>query len=248
VVVDRIVHRFIHRVRRADRAHEHQHQHGDGHGGHEHSHESDGGLHEEGRFAGEHAVRYERRARSRTRFYRGVARDVLALAPADGHVLDVGTGPGQLVCELARARADVRVTGVDLEPSMVELAERAVRAAYPERAVHPEGSDRAARGAVEVLVGDVAALPLEAASVDVAVASMTAHHWPDVPAAVRELVRVLRPGGVLVVVDFRSAVEEPLAEAVASAVPGARVTRRVRWAWGLPALSTWRVQLPDATS
>lgn len=237
MIIDRIVHRFIHRVRREDRGHEHGHADGHVHdGGHEngggHAHDAHGGMYEEGRFAGEHAVRYERRARSRTRFYRGIARDTLALAPEGGHVLDVGTGPGQLVLELARARADARVTGVDLEPSMVELAQQAV---------HQAGHEPRVR----VLVGDVAVLPLESASVDVAVASMTAHHWPDVPAAVRELVRVLRPGGSLLVVDFRSAVEEQLTAAVASTAPGARVTRKVRWAWGLPALSTWRVELPS---
>ncbi|NLF05044.1 MAG: class I SAM-dependent methyltransferase, partial [Actinomycetales bacterium] len=196
-----------------------------------HVHGSAGETREEGRFAGERAVRYERRARSRDRFYRGIARDALALAPEGGHVLDVGTGPGQLVLELARARADVRVMGVDLEPSMVELAQRAVRTELG-------GRD------VRVHVGDVAELPLEASSVDVVVASMTAHHWPDMPAAVRELVRVVRPGGALLVVDFRSAVEGQLTESVESAAPGARVTRKVRWAWGLPALATWEIRVP----
>ncbi len=251
--VDRIVHRFIHRAKRgdADRPRDEigrngAHAHGpgghgsDGHGrsGHEHAgheqaqhghHEND--LHEPGRFSGEHAERYDRRSRSKARFYRRTARDVVAVTPADGHVLDVGTGPGRLLVEVARARPDVRVTGVDVEPDMVRLAERAAR-------------DEGFASRVRAEVADVAALPLEAASVDVVVATLAAHHWPEVDAAVRELARVLRPGGVLLVVDFRSVVEGPLSEAVAAAMPGATTRRRARWAWGLPALSTWEVRPP----
>jgi len=248
--VDRIVHRFVHRARRGEegrpRAEIGHGHHGGGHG-RGHGQGADGGGqvgrdparhssadHEasgEGRFAGEHAERYDRRSRSKARFYRRTARDVVAVTPPDGHVLDVGTGPGRLLVEIARARPDVRVTGVDVEPDMVRLAEHAAR-------------DEGLASRVRTEVADVATLPLEAASVDVVVATLTAHHWPEVDAAVHELARVLRPGGVLLVVDFRSAVDRPLRESVAAAMPGATVRRSIRWAWGLPALSTWVVRLP----
>ena len=97
---------------------------------------------------------------------------------------------------------------------------------------------------VVVHAADVTALPFAAADVDVVVATLTAHHWPDVRAAVHELVRVLRPGGTLLVVDFGSVVHEPLVAALAAAAPTARVERSRRWAWGLPALTTWRVTVP----
>lgn len=97
---------------------------------------------------------------------------------------------------------------------------------------------------VELYAADVAELPLEDASVDVVVASLTAHHWPDVPRAVRELARVIRPGGVLLVVDFASAVEGPLGDAVAELIPGAQSRRSARWTRGLPALVSWQVRVP----
>jgi len=236
--VDRIVHRVIHRARRGEAGRPRDDigrdgghgvsghgASGHGRGDREHDH------HEPGRFAGEQAERYDRRSRSKARFYRRTARDVVAVTPPDGHVLDVGTGPGRLLVEIARARPDVRATGVDVEPDMV---------AFAERAAHEEGI--ASR--VRVVVADVGSLPVEPASVDVAVATLTAHHWPDVAVGVHELARVLRPGGALLVVDFRSAVDRPLRESVAAAMPGATVRRSIWWAWGLPALSTWVVRLP----
>src|SRR5690606_3794034 len=45
--------------------------------------------------------------------YRRLARDIAGFAPDGGHVLDVGTGPGVLLAELARIRPDLRLTGVD---------------------------------------------------------------------------------------------------------------------------------------
>ena len=237
-LVDRLVYRFIHRNRHGDTDRVHDEIGGADHGhardAHR-SHEHGDPLTEPGRFGGQHAERYakESRSRSRRRFYRRIASDVAALAPESGRVLDVGTGPGGLMIEIARARPDGHVTGVDVEPAMVRLAGRlAAEQGLGER--------------VRVLAADVSALPLGAGTVDVAVASLTAHHWPDVPAAVAELVRVLRPGGVLLVVDFRSAVDRPLTAAVAAVDTGATIERRVRWAWGLPALTVWRVRLSVA--
>ncbi|CAL9484121.1 2-methoxy-6-polyprenyl-1,4-benzoquinol methylase, mitochondrial [Actinosynnema sp. ALI-1.44] len=54
-----------------------------------------------------------------------------------------------------------------------------------------------------VTVADAANLPHEDDSVDVAVSTLSMHEWPDPGRAVGELARVLRPGGVLLVYDFR---------------------------------------------
>src|SRR5690606_30465034 len=245
--VDRIVYRFIHRTRHGDgdRVHDEVGGAHHGHGDRQSADATHGpgvrhtpgpgrtdDLIEPGRFSGEHADRYAQRSRtrSRTRFYRRIARDVARLAPPDGHVLDVGTGPGTLLLEIARSRPDLRATGVDVEPAMVRTAAQAAR--------EESLADR-----VAVHAADVTDLPLAAAGVDVVVATLTAHHWPDVRAAVHELVRVLRPGGTLLVVDFGSVVHEPLVAALAAAAPTARVERSRRWAWGLPALATWEARI-----
>lgn len=131
---------------------------------------------------------YDRAARYLfRRLYRRIAEDVAVLAPDDAAVLDVGTGPGVLLVEIARRRDDLRLTGVDLSADMVEAAKRNV-AAFGER--------------VTAQVGDVADLPLPDQSYDLIVSSLSAHHWDDPAGAVPELARVLRPGGRLVIYDL----------------------------------------------
>jgi SAM-dependent methyltransferase len=123
--------------------------------------------------------------------YREVARDMrrAVSGPGHRHIVDVGAGPGGLAVELAGMFPLDRVTAVDIDPAMVALARaRVAREGLAER--------------VAVLVGDVAALPLRAASVDLVTSSFSAHHWPDAPAGFAEIRRVLRPGGRAIVYDL----------------------------------------------
>lgn len=131
--------------------------------------------------------------------YRRIAEDMADAAPDDATVLDVGTGPGILLTEIARRRPDLHLTGVDLSPDMIEQAERNVA---------PYGARVLAR------VGSAADLPLPDDSVDLIVSSFSLHHWADPAAAAPELARVLRPGGRLYVYDFSFA---PFAALVTSA-------------------------------
>lgn len=132
--------------------------------------------------------------------------DATAAVPAGGVVLDVGAGPGRLAVALAGCRPDLTVHAVDVSPSMVEVARRRVTQA-----------DVGERLWVEL--ADVAALPLDPASVDLVVSSLSFHHWTDVPAAVRELRRVTRPGGRIWIYDVRIAPWRRLAEAAGEPVP-----------------------------
>lgn len=112
-----------------------------------------------------------------------VARGV-AVQPGE-RVLDVGAGTGGLSLRLARAGA--RVVCLEPDPPSVAAAR-----------------DRLAGYDVEFLEAQVEHIPLPDASVDAAVASVTAHHWGDQHAGFAELVRVIRPGGRLVVAEFRA--------------------------------------------
>src|SRR5262245_20876113 len=76
--------------------------------------------------------------------YRRLADDIAAIAPRGAEVLDVGTGPGVLLVELARRRPDLRLTGVDLSTDMVAAAQHNLRP-YADRA--------------QVRVGDATRLP-----------------------------------------------------------------------------------------
>ncbi|QLY29712.1 class I SAM-dependent methyltransferase [Nocardia huaxiensis] len=129
---------------------------------------------------------YDRRAtRLLTGLYRHITADVNRAAAKGATVLDIGTGPGKLLSHMADARPDLRLHGVDLSPHMITLA-----------------ADRLS-GRAEPTVGDVAALPYPDASFEVVVSSLSLHEWPDVTAAVGELHRVLAPGGLVALYDFR---------------------------------------------
>jgi SAM-dependent methyltransferase len=108
---------------------------------------------------------------------------------ADPRVLEVGPGPGEVAVRLEARVPGLQLTGLDIDPSMVALAEaRAARAGVSDR--------------VRYLTGDVAAMPLEDASFDLVLSSFSAHHWPDGPAGFSEIRRVLRPGGRALVYDL----------------------------------------------
>jgi ubiquinone/menaquinone biosynthesis C-methylase UbiE len=94
-------------------------------------------------------------------------------------VLDPGCGTGWQAAGLRRAAPSVPVLGVDLSAGML-------------------GQARAA-GAWPLVQADATRLPVAAGSVDVVVCRGVLHHLPDVPAALREWRRVLRPGGAVVV-------------------------------------------------
>src|SRR2546430_471759 len=112
--------------------------------------------------------------------YRRLAVDVSDIAPPDGAVLDVGTGPGVLLVEVARRRPDLRLTGVDLSADMVAAANRNLG---------PFG-DRAT-----ATVGNVTDLPFPDGSFDLVVSSLSLHHWDHPEAAGPELARGLKAAG-----------------------------------------------------
>jgi ubiquinone/menaquinone biosynthesis C-methylase UbiE len=141
-----------------------------------------------------HANRYDQLA---SRFLHGlyarVAADVAAAGLDDGaRVLDVGTGPGRVPLAIAQALPRLRVEGLDLSAEMIAHARR-------------NASDAGLDDRVRFTVGDVADLPHPDDTFDLIVSTMSQHHWPDAAAGLRELRRVLRPGGQVWIYDLRFA-------------------------------------------
>ncbi len=133
--------------------------------------------------------------------YRRVTEDVVSVLN-EGRVLDAGTGPGTLVREIARRQPRLQVYGVDLSEDMIGLArEHAKREQLGER-VHFD-------------IGNVAQLPYPDQYFDLVVSTISMHHWYELEQPLRDLYRVLRPGGRLWIYDFRfvkvQAVEKALA-------------------------------------
>ena len=103
-------------------------------------------------------------------------------------VLDVGSGPGLLACEMAAVvGVDGSVHGIDPSDSMLAIARRRERAA---------GS-----ATVTLAAGDACVLPFADDSFDAAAATQVYEYVTDVPAALGEIHRVLRPGGRLLILD-----------------------------------------------
>lgn len=100
-------------------------------------------------------------------------------------VLDVATGPGHTAFAFAPHVAQVVAT--DLTPEMLTVGEKLAQ----EKGIHN----------VTFQEADAEALPFAAASFDLVTCRIAPHHFGDVARFVREAVRVLRPAGVLAVVD-----------------------------------------------
>ena len=111
----------------------------------------------------------------------------LAVGLSGKEVADLGAGEGQLALLLARFAA--RVIAVDQSPRMLGLVE--------------EAAEKAGLGhVIQVAEGDLEALPLPEASVDVCFMSQALHHAAHPESAIADAVRVLRKGGTLVVLDL----------------------------------------------
>ena len=162
---------------------------------------------------GRHADLYDRvAARWVLRpLYRAAAADIAAAVPQGGSVLDVGTGPGRLLIELARRRPDLQLVGIDPSPDMVAHAHRNAR-------------DARLRDRVDVRVAAAESLPFDDGSFDAVASTLSAHHWSDVTAAVAEQARVLRAGGRLWVFDLRRT-SAALSAALSPTFPAAQIGR-----------------------
>jgi demethylmenaquinone methyltransferase/2-methoxy-6-polyprenyl-1,4-benzoquinol methylase len=108
----------------------------------------------------------------------------LASASRGAAVLDLATGTGDIA--LVFASRGARVVGLDITSRMIELA----------RSKAPLGS------ATAFLVGDMLALPFPAASFDIVTTGYGLRNVPDLTRAVDEIVRVLKPGGQALSLDF----------------------------------------------
>jgi ubiquinone/menaquinone biosynthesis C-methylase UbiE len=113
------------------------------------------------------------------------------MAAVDGFefatVLDVGCGTGATLRAIVAAHPEVRAWGIDLSPEMIAVACRRL--------------GETAR----LHVADAEHLPLPDAAVDLVVCVDSLHHYPEPGASLAEMHRVTRPGGGLVIGEWRLA-------------------------------------------
>jgi arsenite methyltransferase len=102
----------------------------------------------------------------------------MGLAAAD-NVLDVGCGSGWLSRRLAKRVMEGRVVGMDVSDEMIRVARRT--------SLDFEN--------ILYAIGEVAEIPWEANFFNHAISVESAYYWPEPAAGIREIFRVLRPGG-----------------------------------------------------
>jgi demethylmenaquinone methyltransferase / 2-methoxy-6-polyprenyl-1,4-benzoquinol methylase len=106
-------------------------------------------------------------------------------APVSGtRALDLATGTGDIAFALEARGA--RVAGLDVTRRMIELARRKA----------------GTRNGVRFLVGDMVALPFASRSFDVVTTGYGLRNVPDLAGAIDEMLRVLKPGGCALSLDF----------------------------------------------
>jgi demethylmenaquinone methyltransferase/2-methoxy-6-polyprenyl-1,4-benzoquinol methylase len=99
-----------------------------------------------------------------------------------GTIIDLATGTGDLALALKRRLPGARIIGADFSEPMLEIAK--------------------SKGLEETVVADAMRLPFADASADVVTIAFGLRNLPDWRGALREMARVLRPGGRLVVMEF----------------------------------------------
>ena len=110
-----------------------------------------------------------------------------------GHIVDIATGTGDLAIALARAITGAHVTGVDLSEGMITIGRRKVAG--------EKLSDR-----IDLITADCLSLPLDDASADAVTVAYGVRNFEHLDRGYDEMFRVLRPGGMLCVVELSTPV------------------------------------------
>lgn len=105
----------------------------------------------------------------------------------DASILDVGCGGGRTIGTLAMMAPRGKIFGVDISRASVEFAREGNR-------------ERVDAGQVQILQGSVSALPFPDSTFDLVTAVETHYYWPDLPADVKNIHRVIKPGGAFLLI------------------------------------------------
>ena len=135
------------------------------------------------------------------------ARDLVAMTDlqAGSRALDVGCGTGVVTRVIAPLVGPAgRVTGLDVNETMLDTARRM--------------ADQQGLDAIAWRQGDVASMPLEDAAYDVVLCQQGLQYFPDRAAALREMARVLVPGGCLALSVWRGLERHPFFVALVEAL------------------------------
>jgi len=112
---------------------------------------------------------------------------LLTETPSGSHLLDVGCGGGHNLMSVIQTTTDIRITGLDLNPYQCQ------------RVFNRTKQDR---NRVNICQGNVLSLPFGDNVFDCVYSIGVIKHWPDHVQGVSECIRVLRPGGQLIIAEI----------------------------------------------
>jgi ubiquinone/menaquinone biosynthesis C-methylase UbiE len=126
-------------------------------------------------------------------FARFIGKIVGSLAPLESGstIVDLGTGPGILSIELHKLVPQAKIIGVDLSSDMLEIARK--------------NADEAGMSDYETRLGKAEEIPIESNSVNLVVTQSSFHEWHDQRKGLSEMLRILKPGGSLILKDYNRA-------------------------------------------
>jgi len=128
------------------------------------------------------------------------------LSPQSGQkILDVGAGKGELAGQVSKIAADIEVHAIDPNPDKVEAITRD----------HPS---------VKASTSGAESLPFPDASFDKVYTTMALHHYADLDKALKEIGRVLKPGGSFVVLEVEPSSAKGLMFRVFGRIMGEHMT------------------------
>ena len=133
---------------------------------------------------------------------------VCGLIPATAvTVLDVGCGPGDVMIRLAGQCPSLKITAVDGSRAMIQLATKAVE-------------NCGLSNTIKTLQGYVPGLALPHGIFDAVLSKDFLHHLPDPLVFWQEIRRLIKPGGLICVMDLRRPDSAAAARAIVDAVAG----------------------------
>ncbi len=122
----------------------------------------------------------------------------IAPIPSGGVILDLATGTADVALAVARAYPDASVLGLDPSEGMLAVGHQKVDRSRLE-------------GRVELVVGDAQALPFPDDHIDGVTMAFGIRNVPDRDLALREMVRVTKPGGAVSILELAEPTEGPFA-------------------------------------
>ncbi len=121
------------------------------------------------------------------RMWQRIALEAAKRSPQGGSVVDLGCGPGSVLRKLRSLRADLKLTGTDIDPSIINIARK-----------------KAKGKGIDFVVAPIDKQDLPDRSIDCAISTLMFHHLPLATkrAAFLEAKRILKPGGTFLLCDF----------------------------------------------